>query len=255
VSYTAAMMRSALCVTLALGLTASFGTLGCGDDASAAGGDGGADSSVGGAGGDASAGGAGAGGASGGEAPVDQLHRYLTGRFDSADQSMSEPEYFAVQLEACPVVAPELGERVLYIEQAVMTSLDAPYRQRLYVVQPGADPSTQAVSVVYELADPAAFVGACSEATPRDVTAAEAIERAGCEVLVDVDGSGGFVGGTQGTDCESSLQGASYATSEVTITQDLIASWDRGYDASGNQVWGAVSGAYHFVRRTPVPEP
>lgn len=238
-------MRSVVLLASCLGLVVACGGEEASTGAGGAGGSGAGTTSSGGGGGD--------GGQGGAEAtPTDTFYRWLSGRFDSADQAATDPEYFAVQLHACPVDAPELGERVLYIEQAIMTNLGAPYRQRLYVVQPGDDPATDAVSVVFELADPMAFVGACDEAEPRTVAASEAIERAGCAVRASFDGSQ-FVGGTQGMECESDLNGASYATSEVVVLPELISSWDRGYDAMDVQVWGAVSGPYQFVRRTPLP--
>ena len=40
---------------------------------------------------------------------------------------------------------------------------------------------------------------------------------------------------------------AAYATSEVVIIPGRIESWDRGFDADGNQVWGAASGPYVFI--------
>jgi hypothetical protein len=44
-----------------------------------------------------------------------------------------------------------------------------------------------------------------------------------------------------------------YATSTVRLFADKFVSWDRGYDASGKPVWGAVEGGYVFERRTDVP--
>lgn len=177
-----------------------------------------------------------------------RLFRYLEGRFDSADQSQQEPEYFDVQLYGCEVSAPELGERVLYIEQALRSNLAAPYRQRLYAVQAGAD-EAEAVSFVYELQDPGAQVGLCERSDRPVFTAADATIRAGCEVTLRWTGDR-FEGGTTGQDCSSSINGATFATSEVVAYEDRIESWDRGYDLLGAQVWGAVSGAYDFVRRT-----
>ncbi|MBK8230937.1 MAG: hypothetical protein IT349_04755 [Candidatus Eisenbacteria bacterium] len=60
--------------------------------------------------------------------------------------------------------------------------------------------------------------------------------------------AGGYAGSTIGLDCESDLRGAAYATSEVSITKGGIVSWDRGFDASGVQVWGAERGGYRFLR-------
>jgi len=155
-----------------------------------------------------------------------------------------------VQLLGCPVDAPELGERVLYIEQAMRERSSEPYRQRLYVIEPGADPAREAISRVYALEDPASFVGQCSVDTLRRVLADEAYEREGCQVMLRRDG-GGFVGETDGASCRSTLRGASYATSEVSLQEERIDSWDRGYDAAGRQVWGATEGPYRFERQLP----
>jgi hypothetical protein len=169
----------------------------------------------------------------------------LTGRFDSSAQATVDRRYFAISLVVCSVVAPELGEHVLYVEQARAESPRAPYRQRIYVVTAAGD---EVVSSVYELAAPAAAVGACADPSRLTPTPATVIERAGCSVYLRPDGEG-FVGATRGQACASSLQGASYATSEVTLTPAGLRSWDRGFDAAGTQVWGAVAGPYEFLRQ------
>ena len=169
----------------------------------------------------------------------------LTGRFDSSAQAAADRRYFAISLVVCPVVAPELGEHVLYVEQARAESPRAPYRQRIYVVTAAGD---EVVSSVYELAAPAAAVGACADPSRLTPTPGTVIERAGCSVYLRPDGDG-FVGATRGQDCASSLQGASYATSEVTLTPTGLRSWDRGFDVAGMQVWGAVAGPYQFLRQ------
>ena len=196
----------------------------------------------------------GAGGAGGGAASelVERLVAHLTGRFDSVAQAASNPSYFEIQLETCAVSAPELGEHVLYVEQAVIGSLEAPYRQRLYVVSESAEPVTDVQTTVYELVDPDAFIGRCADPSPV-VLAVEATEREGCGVHLTWM-TDHFEGGTVGNGCSSSLQGASYATSEVTTREDRIESWDRGYDRADMQVWGAVAGAYVFDRKTPYGE-
>jgi hypothetical protein len=62
-----------------------------------------------------------------------------------------------------------------------------------------------------------------------------------------------MTGSTQGDGCASALRGAAYATSEVTLTAGELDSWDRGFDATGNQVWGSTKGAYRFVKESPAP--
>ena len=59
-----------------------------------------------------------------------------------------------------------------------------------------------------------------------------------------------YVGATQGQGCISTLRGAAYATSEVEISESVLVSWDRGWDNSGEQAWGATAGGYEFVKRS-----
>jgi CpeT protein len=156
-------------------------------------------------------------------------------------------------LVICPVAVPELGEHVLYVEQAKLDQLATPYRQRLYVVEPGADPSAQARSRVFELDRPKDFVGLCDDAGGASISIGDVDEKPGCAVELDYDAvSDTFQGGTRGHDCSSALAGASYATSEVTLNALELRSWDRGFDAGDTQVWGATDGPYVFERKTPV---
>jgi hypothetical protein len=190
-----------------------------------------------------------------------ELERLLTGRFDSADQASSDKAYFAISLRICKVTSSELGPRVLYVEQARMETLGKPYRQRLYVIE-RRDERT-AVSQVLELTSPKDWVGACDEPSPRSVTKAESVERPGCAVILKRQADGSFVGSTAdlewngsafeksngGVRCASDLNGATYASSEVTLDEGGLLSWDRGFDDAGKQVWGATAGGYRFVRR------
>jgi hypothetical protein len=118
-------------------------------------------------------------------------------------------------------------------------------------VEPGQDPKTQARSRVFEFKYPKAVVGLCEASMKPTIAASDVEERQGCLVSLTWDGAA-FEGATEGKGCASTLNGASYATSEVTITQDQIRSWDRGFDAADKQVWGATDGPYVFDRKTPI---
>jgi hypothetical protein len=182
--------------------------------------------------------------------PVEgRAFRWLLGRFDSRTQSLTNPQYFAIEVQACRVSAQALGARVLYLEQSRIGM--APYRQRVYVVEAEGTAGTEAVSRVFELNDPTRFVGACADPSNTTVSADDLIERAGCAVHLTWQNDR-FTGTTRGRECESTLMGASYATSEVELRADGFTSWDRGFNTAGQQVWGATAGPYRFVRRTPV---
>lgn len=184
-------------------------------------------------------------------APAALVAGLLTGRFDSSAQAATDTRYYPVQLRVCAVDVPALGDHVLYVEQAMLSALDQPYRQRVYVVTENADGAV--VSTVSELVQPSMFVGFCDlderdqrgiMPLPEDIR-----ELVGCAVTLTKDADGRFTGSTDGASCLNDYGGATYATSDVTLTDTGIDSWDRGYDANGVQVWGAVAGPYRFDRK------
>jgi len=183
----------------------------------------------------------------------DTLAKYLSGTFDSSAQAAEDFTYYSVQLQACRVEVPALGDNVLYVEQALMDSLSAPYRQRLYVVEAMDPPETQARSVIYSFGDPDPVIGLCDDPAAVTISPDDVSERTGCAVNMTWM-EDRFEGGTEGEGCESAINGASYATSVVTATADRVDSWDQGWNASGTQVWGAVDGPYRFDRQTPIEE-
>ncbi len=141
----------------------------------------------------------------------------------------------------------ELGERVLYLEQAMVRDLSSPYRQRLYVIRDNGD--ERVASDVYTIYNDTAWVGLCSRDEVANFTEAEVSLRQGCTVYLTQEDDT-FLGGTDGERCRSTLGGARYAVSEVELTSTQILSWDRGFDANGTQVWGAEAGPYEFIRQT-----
>jgi hypothetical protein len=51
-----------------------------------------------------------------------------------------------------------------------------------------------------------------------------------------------------GKNCPSDRKGATYATSKVTISENLLLSWDQGFNEKDEQVWGAEKGGYYFKK-------
>ncbi len=177
---------------------------------------------------------------------------YLTGDFTSSAQAEADDRYFAIELHVRPIWQGRDDGPWLYVEQAAARAVERPYRQRIYRV--AATEDGRVVSYVYTLpGDPLAYAGAYravekfDELSPDDLTL-----RDGCGVYLTQEGQS-FVGGTEGKGCASTLGGASYATSEVTLNRDQLQSWDRGFSADGEQVWGAEAGPYLFERMVEQP--
>jgi hypothetical protein len=176
----------------------------------------------------------------------------MTGSFNSAAQAASDPEYRVIELHMCRIWEKRDDGFWLYVEQAASESPQRPYRQRIYRVFNLDDGLVR--SDVFELpGDPLRFAGAWHTPTLLEaVDVAALLPREGCSITLAVKGSQ-FVGGTEGTGCESTLRGATFATSEVILSDGRLESWDRGWKADGSQAWGAVKGPYIFIRHAVSP--
>lgn len=184
-------------------------------------------------------------------AQVDRLAAVMNGDFSSAAQAAKDPAHFkAVTLHMAPIWTDRSDGRWLYVEQAMADAADKPYRQRIYCLLQRGD---GVESRVFELpGDALAYAGAWRDPTRlQQLMPALLTPREGCSVILKAQPDGSWRGGTEGEGCESTRQGARYATSQVTVAEDRLETWDRGYDAAGKQVWGATEGPYIFLKETP----
>lgn len=182
---------------------------------------------------------------------LDLLLSWMAGSFSSAAQAAADPDFYDIRLHMTPIWTWRTDARWLYIEQAAASSLERPYRQRIYRVAEIAEGLFE--SQVLELADPSRFVGAW-QAPDRfeSLNPTMLTPRPGCAILMRRSGDA-FVGSTLGSLCESTLRGATFATSRVTIAATGLTSWDRGWTADGSQAWGAVKAGYRFDRLDAAP--
>lgn len=173
------------------------------------------------------------------------LTKLMQGEFSSEEQSRKDTSYFNIHLKMVAIWPQREDAIWMYIEQAVSTRLDKPYRQRVYKVsepKPGLFESE-----VYTLKSPLRFANKpelLEALSPDSLT-----KKLGCSVFLSKVGKNHFQGKTHGTDCASDIKGAAYTASEVSITPKMLLSWDRGFDAEGKQAWGAEKGGYRFMRK------
>lgn len=187
-------------------------------------------------------------------ADVDELWGLMQGSFSSRAQAQADPEYFDIRLHMMPIWTDREDARWLYVEQAVAVAPAEPYRQRVYRVATGEDGTI--VSAVYTIEQPLRFALAWQDPSKLDALTMDDITRKdGCEVVLRKQAAGTYAGATGERSCPSDLRGASFATSEVVISEQGVDSWDRGYDDAGQQVWGAREGGYEFRHDDPNAAP
>lgn len=178
---------------------------------------------------------------------LEELTAWMTGAFTSKTQALRDSDYYAISLMVTPIWQDRYpGQHWLYVEQALIADLDKPYRQRIYQVEAMTDGTFR--STVYLLPDNQGAIGKSTDTAFFDRWEPEDLDiRDGCAVVLAYT-DGIYTGSTKGQDCKSSLRGASYASSVVTISRDRIVSWDQGFDADNVQVWGAEKEGYLFDR-------
>lgn len=174
---------------------------------------------------------------------LESLFLLMQGSFNSENQSLQDSTYYNISLHMYPIWK-DRGH-FLYVEQALNSMQNKPYRQRVYELTRVSDSTIS--SAVYTLPNDSLYIGKYNTPEAFNKLTIDSLElRKGCAVILQKISENEFKGSTGEKTCASSLRGASYATSEVSISSDKIESWDRGFDAEGNHIWGAEKGGYVF---------
>lgn len=174
-----------------------------------------------------------------------ELHKVakmMQGHFSSEKQAKKDSAFYDIRLKIIPIWESRTDAIWMYVEQALSTMQDKPYRQRVYKLTELGDGNFE--SAVYTMEDPLRFVGneeSLDKLNPDSISL-----RQGCSVFLERISKKKYEGGTNEKTCESNMRGATYASSVVTLTPKYLLSWDRGFDREGNQVWGAEKGGYMF---------
>lgn len=177
---------------------------------------------------------------------------YLEGVMTTNDQATNNPDFVGVQMTTCRVTISDATMQTppdaiyLYQEQSLSTDLSEPYRQRFLQIVPGNNNRIDAHS--YKPEAPDQWIGLCaqSEEDGLPLVSAIALDTPVCTVSLRPAAIGGFVGSTPAGGCPANVRGALSITNVVVLHADGMDTWDRGFDADGNQVWGAEDIPYRY---------
>lgn len=179
------------------------------------------------------------------EQQVDEIVDHLIGVMDTSAQAQIEGNRVGVQMITCEVTLADADQGnsvLLYQEQALLARLEQPYRQRFLQITPGP---TRVESRTYKPNNVEAWVGWCDvPRAERQVEIAELGEQV-CVIALRPSVLG-YVGSTPLTGCPTTVQGAVRITNVVVLHDQGMDTWDRGFDADGNRVWGAEDEPYQY---------
>ncbi len=175
---------------------------------------------------------------------LNELVNIMQGQYSSEAQSKRDISYFNISLRMIPIWKNK--GHYLYVEQAMFSKQEKPYRVRIYKISQRGD---EFVSEIYTLKNEKEWIGKWKTPEAFEGLSETDLElKQGCEVVLKRISKNRFSGQTGAKTCASELRGASYATSKVTVTENEILSWDQGFDKNDQQVWGAEKGGYEFVK-------
>lgn len=180
---------------------------------------------------------------------LERLAVMMQGSYSNEAQSKRDTSYFDLRLRIARIWQYRTDAIWFYVEQSLASLQTKPYRQRVYRLKQLNDTTFE--SAIFTLRDPMRFAGEWRrENLLKHLTPDSLSERTGCAVILYKKHNGiVFTGSTVGTNCPSDLRGAAYSTSEIAVLPDKLISWDRGFDNTGKQAWGAVRGGYEFIKK------
>jgi hypothetical protein len=200
---------------------------------------------------------------------IKNIASYLVGIMDTSGQAATNQKIANVQMTTCtidvtgdiddgnPVKDSQKNEQnysiFLYQEQALVESLDKPYRQRFLQLTAGDRGQSAVESKAYKPIEMEKWVGFCSKPEEERKVIASELGTYLCSVFLKQSAVNYFkplyVGETQTGGCPTNVRGATSISNTIYLFPDGMNTWDRGFDANGNQVWGAANEAYKFRKR------
>lgn len=183
---------------------------------------------------------------------VEEIVSRLEGAMDTSAQAQAMKEAPNVRITNCQVTVKDAettaGTPVTYLyqEQAMSNKLAQPYRQRFLRIAPSAD-QTSVESAIFRPPTPKNWIGLCNKPVNERLIQTQDLGKSECSVYLKPAGED-YLGETQAGGCPSNHKGAVKITNKILLFANGMDTWDRGFDANGQLVWGAKETPYQFRR-------
>jgi CpeT protein len=178
------------------------------------------------------------------DADVKQLLDFMVGEYSSQEQTKQDPSYLEVHLRILQLWPQRDDGPWLYLEQAMATAADKPYRQRIYQLSKRDDGALLLKSFALP-GDPLRFASLGKLPRPlHDFPIERLVPRKGCQLVLKKQPDGSFQGGTEGNGCPGELRAAAYSLTELSISPDTFKTWERTFSVDDKLLSGNAKGPY-----------
>ncbi|PSB04548.1 chromophore lyase CpcT/CpeT [Merismopedia glauca] len=180
-------------------------------------------------------------------ASVPEVVAHLVGVMDTSNQAQTNPKISSVRMTTCQVRVTDMQPSAvfLYQEQALSEKLSQPYRQRFLRIS-AVKNSKLVESAGFKPPKPESWVGLCNQPEAKRLVSSNDLGKTECSVFLQKEGNN-YVGETQPGGCPTNFKGAVKITNHITLHANGMETWDRGYDAQGNIIWGAKQEPYQYL--------
>ncbi len=176
---------------------------------------------------------------------IQSLKSLMVGHFENKPIS-GDSSSVDVSLRVVPIWEGKEGH-FLYAEQFPTALPSQPQLQKIYKIE--SDNNGGFVSNIYKLKNPEQAIGQWeSPAYFNNYSIDDLIISEGCTLYIIRHGDGSFSGSTRMDECKSSVDKAAYTTSTIKLRNGSFMNWEKGFDDSGNQIWGKEIGSSVFKR-------
>ncbi len=200
-------------------------------------------------------------------ADVQNIVAYLVGVMDTSEQAATNKKVANVRMTTCKItVIPSENNNpdknnlsntnnsiFLYQEQAVAEKFNEPYRQRFLEILSDDRGQNQVESKSYKPINMEKWIGFCDKPETERIVPTTELGTYVCSVFLTKSAANYmkplYLGETQTGGCPANVRGATSISNTIYLFPDGMNTWDRGFDANGNQVWGAANEAYKFRKR------
>lgn len=183
-----------------------------------------------------------------------RCQRWMEGSFENRAQAEADDGFSLRRLDQCRIWPSERDAIWIYSEESTPGG-DGPVRQVVYRITEDLDGGVL-MSPHTLPGPPAEHAGGWRDPGSFDrITPFELTPLGGCGIHLARTTRGALAGGTRGEGCASIRSGASYRTVELTVGPLEIRLWRRGFDASGDRVWGPAGGPLVFDRTDAASRP
>ena len=181
-----------------------------------------------------------------------QLAGFMSGRFDNSEQVAADPSYTPVSYHICQVDSLSRNRpnvRLMLAKQSIQTPEGERIRSRIYRYERGL--AGEFLVTANKFDETKISPETCEknqfERMRLDLDTVQWDKS--CPVVFSFNKeTKSYVGSTPKEGCPSSFRGSVLFTSEETISDGVIAPWERWLDASGKVVAGSEKGAYVYKR-------